>query len=251
LELALTKVSEFCQGSVKIKVNGDIILDTFQPFHETFPDWFDPQGGAIGGDAEELQAVCKLTDGVEGWLQQNQGVSLYQLARRPIPGVALEIGSFCGKSTIFTALGCKQSGTVIYAVDPHKAISEGGKEQYNQDLTLRAKGTFEDFTHNIKQSGLEDYVKPIVLPSEEARYQVEPLNLKLLFIDGSHAYMDVLLDYYLWHDMVVPGGYLVFDDSNFKTVNLMIQRHVDRKRYSYQGSIGTHGKSMTLWCRSF
>ena len=223
---------------------------SFLEFNETLPHWFNFNGGVVDSDLKELQTIRQFSSTVEGWLSEEQGIALYQLARNSLPGEVLEIGSFCGKSTMFIALGCKQSGTVAYAVDPHKAISEGGKEQYSQNFSPRTKGTFEDFQSNIRKSGLVAFVNPIVCTSEEARSQLGSRNLKLLFIDGSHDYLDVLLDYYLWHDQVVPGGYIVFHDSNFEDVNLMLQKHLDLKRYSLQGVIGKGGSAMTIWQRT-
>lgn len=222
---------------------------SFSEFQQAVPHWFDFNGGVVGSDVKELKIIRQLSSTVEGWLSEEQGIALYQLAHNFIPGEVLEIGSFCGKSTLFIALGCKQSGTVAYAVDPHKAISEGGKEQYAQNFSPRTKGTWEDFQYNIKKSGLEAFVKPIVCTSEEARSQLGSQKLKLLFIDGSHDYLDVLLDYYLWHNFVVPGGYIVFHDSNFEEVNLMLQKHVDLERYSLQGVVGNGGSAMTIWKR--
>lgn len=223
----------------------------FSQFEEVLPHWFDSNGGVTNSEVEEFQKIRQLSSNIEGWLSEEQGVALYQLARCQIPGEVLEIGSFCGKSTIFLALGCKQSGTIVHAIDPHKAISEGGKEQYAQDFSPRSKGTLKDFEDNLKKSGLESFVKPMICTSEEARYKLPPLTLKLLFIDGSHDYLDVVLDYYLWHEQVVPGGYLVFHDSNFESVNLMIQRHVNQERYSLEGVIGEGAWGMTIWrCQS-
>jgi len=107
----------------------------FSQFSEELPSWFDSSGGAIGCDVEEFESICQFSSTVEGWLSEAQGIALYQLARRSISGEVLEIGSFCGKSTLFLVLGYKQSGTVVRAVDPHKAISEGGKEQYAPDFS--------------------------------------------------------------------------------------------------------------------
>jgi len=219
----------------------------FSHFNEALPHWFNSNGGVVGFDAEEFQSIRQLSSTVEGWLSEEQGIALYQLARCSISGEVLEIGSFCGKSTLFLALGCKQSGTFVHAVDPHKPISEGGKEQYAPDLSPRSQGTLKDFQYNLKRSGLESFVNLMVCTSEEARYQLGSVTLKLLFVDGSHDYLDVVLDYYLWHNQVALGGYLVFHDSNFEGVNLMLQRHLDRQGYSLQGVIGQGAWAMTIW----
>jgi len=39
-------------------------------------------------------------------------------------------------------------------------------------------------------------------------------NINILFIDGDHSYQGVINDFSLYHDLVKPGGYIVFDDYN-------------------------------------
>jgi cephalosporin hydroxylase len=37
-------------------------------------------------------------------------------------------------------------------------------------------------------------------------------NIDILFIDGDHSYKGVINDFNLYHNLVNPGGYIVFDD---------------------------------------
>jgi hypothetical protein len=50
--------------------------------------------------------------------------------------------------------------------------------------------------------------------SEFAFLQVSEITskLKLLHIDGGHEARNVVLDFLLYSSLVVPGGYIVFDD---------------------------------------
>lgn len=163
------------------------------------------------------------------------------MAQWPIAGSVLEIGSFCGKSTIFIALGCKHNPTTFYAVDPHKPISKGGKEQYAPDFQPYEGDSLTEIQKTITNCGLNDHVNLVVASSEEASQQLKALSLKLLFIDGSHDYADVMMDYSLWHGMIVVGGRLVFHDSNFEGVKDLLQNQLDRNRYVYEGTVGDGG----------
>jgi predicted O-methyltransferase YrrM len=218
-------------------------------FVEALPWWWRADGGVDGGSAADLQVIRALAERTEGWLSDAQGVALFQLARRPSSGEVLEIGSFCGKATLFLALGCKQGGSVTHAVDPHKAISDGGKEQYAQNFEPRVRGTLQDFQDTLDSSGLRALVDVHISTSEEARRRLREQMFKLVFIDGSHDYLDVLLDYYMWKDAILPGGYLVFHDSNFDSVAQVIADHLDHKRFRADGIIGNGGWAMTMWCR--
>jgi Methyltransferase domain len=59
--------------------------------------------------------------------------------------------------------------------------------------------------------GLEDYVKPVVASSgEAARRWSGPI--RLLFIDGDHAYEASRRDFELWSPFVTPLGVVCFHD---------------------------------------
>ena len=218
-------------------------------FEQELPAWYSPDGGCRGHEAEELRAVARFAESVQGWLSDSQGVALYQMARWPTAGGVLEIGSFCGKSTLFIALGCKHGDAAFHAVDPHRPISEGGKEQFGPDFQPFEGDSLGELRKNLEGCGLAEQVNVLVATSEEARRQLPDLPLKLLFIDGSHDYQDVVSDYNLWHEMLVVGGRLVFHDSNFEGVSRAIQDNVDRDRYVQEGTVGEGGWAMTIWRR--
>ncbi|HLM55731.1 MAG TPA: class I SAM-dependent methyltransferase [Pyrinomonadaceae bacterium] len=218
-------------------------------FKEELPSWYSPDGGGRADEAHELNTVAHFAKSVEGWLSDSQGLALYQMARSPVAGGVLEIGSFCGKSTSFIALGCKHSGAAFCTVDPHRPLSVGGKEQYGSDFQPFAGDSLRELRGTLERTGLSAYATMLIATSKEARRHLTDLRLKLLFIDGSHDYEDVVSDYRMWHEMVVIGGRLVFHDSNFEGVNQAIQSEVDRDRYAHEGTVGEGGWAMTIWRR--
>jgi len=218
-------------------------------FEEHLPGWYSPEGGCHGHEATELQAITHSAKSVTGWLSDSQGLALYQMARSSVAGGVLEIGSFCGKSTLFIALGCKHSDAAFYAVDPHKPIAAGGKWQFGYDFQPFTGSSLDELRETLDSCNLAAHVTLLIATSEEARRQVTDQPLKLLFIDGSHDYADVLLDYQLWHEMIVKGGRLVFHDSNFESVNQAIHANLDRDRYVHEGTVGEGGWAMTVWQR--
>jgi MMP 1-O-methyltransferase len=218
-------------------------------FTEDLPVWWQAGAGVNGVEREELQVIQALADRTEGWLSDSQGLALYQLARLPGLGQVLEIGSFCGKSTMFLALGCKWSGSLVHSVDPHMPISQGGKEQYGQDFKPRPEGTLSAFLRTLETSKLGSFVEVHVATSVEVYRQFRGERFKLVFIDGSHDFCDVLLDYQMWSDRVSPGGYLVFHDSNFEGVARVLADHLDLRRFRADGVVGDGGWAMTVWYR--
>jgi len=154
---------------------------------------------------------------VKGFLDHEEGCFLYEtacLASRQ--GPCLEIGSYCGKATVYLGTACRESGAILYSVDHHRGSEEQqpGEEYFDPELfdaqAFRVD-TFPHFRNTLSSAGLEDCVVPIVSRSAVvARSWSTPLSL--VFIDGGHAYASVAADYAAWSKHISPGGYLVFHD---------------------------------------
>jgi hypothetical protein len=155
--------------------------------------------------------------GIKGFLDEQEGRRLYDLAleagRR---GPCLEVGSYCGKSTVYLASACRQSGCTLFAVDHHRGSEEQqpGEQYFDPELFDPRFGRIDSlpFLRSTLQSAdLEAFVVPLVCGSETAaRSWCIPLSL--VFIDGGHSHEAVLSDYRLWAPHVMAGGYLLFHD---------------------------------------
>jgi predicted O-methyltransferase YrrM len=147
---------------------------------------------------EFQQRVKPLIADVPGWLTDEEGEALYELARRCTGrGVIVEIGSWKGKSTICLGLGSRAGdGVHIFAVDPH------------------ADYRFGDFKANVDRAGIADLVTPVPSLSQDAAGGfAEPIEL--LFVDGSHVEADVRRDFDQWVPKVVDGGWVAFHDTTW------------------------------------
>lgn len=154
---------------------------------------------------------------IKGFLAEDEGRRLYNLAREASPlGPCLEIGSYCGKSSLYLGLGCKECGQVLFSIDHHRGSEEQqpGQEYYDPELFDPLSGridTFRLFRAALEKAGLEDTVVPIVSTSAVvARSWATPLGL--VFIDGSHAIESVFIDYCAWSSHIAPGGILAIHD---------------------------------------
>ena len=132
--------------------------------------------------------VKPLIADVPGWLTDEEGEALYELARSCTGrGVIVEIGSWKGKSTICLGLGSKAGESVrIYAIDPHAGYR------------------FGDFKTNMEHAGITELVRPIASLSQSAADIFEE-PIELLFVDGSHEYDLVLEDFEKWVPKVIDG----------------------------------------------
>lgn len=138
-------------------------------------------------------------------------------AGNDVPGAPfLEVGSYCGRSTVWLGAAARQSGTVVFAVDHHRGSEENqpGWEWHDTSLVDPETGrldTLPYFRRTISRAGLDDVVIAVVGESPVvARWWKTPLAF--LFIDGGHGIEPARLDYELWTPLVAPGGTLAIHD---------------------------------------
>ncbi|HET7482726.1 MAG TPA: class I SAM-dependent methyltransferase [Actinomycetota bacterium] len=150
-----------------------------------------------------------------GFMPEDEGLALHDSAAAVAArGPLLEIGSYCGKSTIYLAAAAREAGSVVYAIDHHRGSEEHQPgEAYFDERLLGPDGrvdTFPMFRATIEAAGLDDVVIPIVARSEVAlRGWSQPLAF--VFIDGSHSAAAARVDLQ-WSDHLEPGGRLAIHD---------------------------------------
>lgn len=156
-------------------------------------------------------------DHVKGFLHPDEGSRLYQLALSASShGPCLEVGSYCGKSTLYLGSACRERGQLLYAVDHHRGSEEHqpGEEYHDPELVDPRSGCFDslgEFRRTLRRAELEQTVVPIVAASASAaRHWRTPLAL--VFIDGGHSREAALTDYRCWAGQVQPGGLLAIHD---------------------------------------
>ena len=156
-------------------------------------------------------------DSIKGFLSDDEAAALYQRALEVSgQGPVLEIGSYCGKSTIYLGLACRRTDSTVFALDHHRGSEEHqlGEFFHDPDLYDSSEGvvdTFRDFRHNISRAGLNDTVVPVVAGSDAAaRHWHTPLSM--VFIDGGHSLDAALTDYRCWMPHLKRGGILAIHD---------------------------------------
>jgi hypothetical protein len=154
-------------------------------------------------------------ESIKGFLHPDEGHRLFDLAAQ-VEGPCLEVGSYCGKSTLYVGAACKTRGSLLYAIDHHRGSEEHqlGEEYHDPDLFDTGSGkldSFRTFRETVERAGLTGTVVPIVAASAMAgRYWNTPLGL--VFIDGGHSREAALTDFRTWAPHVAPGGVLAIHD---------------------------------------
>ena len=155
-------------------------------------------------------------DDVRGFLSDREGLRLYEWAlETAIMGPILEIGSYCGRSTIWLAQAAKEKQSLVFAVDHHRGSEEHQPGESHHDTELvDAKGdvdTLTMFRRNIRLAGLENEVIPVVTDSTRFARSWSG-QLGMVFIDGGHSLSAALADFRAWAPRVLPGGILAIHD---------------------------------------
>ena len=154
---------------------------------------------------------------VKGFLNDKEAKKLQELFLNVHHlGSVLEIGTYCGKSTLNFAVVARKIDGLIFTVDHHKGSEEHqlGEEYHDEDLydrRLEKFNTLPEFLQNLRLSNLGKYIIPILGKSSEASKTFSE-TISLLFIDGGHSHEAALSDYNSWKEKICSGGLLVIHD---------------------------------------
>ena len=168
-------------------------------------------------DASASEHLFTLAEQVRGFMPTDEGCALYHAARRYLNGgVGVEIGTYCGKSTLLLGAAALQTASVLYTIDHHHGSEEHqpGWEFHDASLVDEVTGlfdTFPTFRRTLDAAGLDDHVVAIVGKSPiVAKAWRSPLQF--LFIDGGHSEAAATQDFEGWAQWVTVGGALVIHD---------------------------------------
>ena len=166
------------------------------------------------GFPEEL---ARAAEAAKGFMPVPEGQALYDTAAAYAKlGPVAEVGTYCGKSTIYLAAAVREAGQLVITVDHHHGSEENqpGWEYHDTELVDPATGRLDTLPHfrsTLAATGLEEHVIAIVGRSADvAGLWRAPLGM--LFIDGGHTDAAAQADYANWAPLVAPGGVMAIHD---------------------------------------
>ncbi|MFC7220078.1 class I SAM-dependent methyltransferase [Streptomyces polyrhachis] len=154
----------------------------------------------------------------KGFMPVDEGLALYAAAvgagRLGLP--LLEVGTYCGRSTILLADAARGAGVSAVTVDHHRGSEEQqpGWEYHDPtvvDAELGVMDTLPAFRRTLHRAGLEEHVLALVGRSPQAA-ALWGTPLGLVFVDGGHTDEHASGDYEGWAPHLAPGGLLVIHD---------------------------------------
>ena len=162
-------------------------------------------------------ALRRAAEAATGFMPPDEGLALYEAAAKAVsdvPGLPLgEVGTYCGKSTVYLAAAAKPAGATVVTVDHHRGSEENqpGWEWHDETLVDAQVGkmdTLPTFRRTLAAAQLEDVVVAIVGRSEQVGSTLWTSPLAFLFLDGGHTEEQAQADYAAWAPHVAPGGTL-------------------------------------------
>jgi predicted O-methyltransferase YrrM len=156
----------------------------------------------------------------KGFMPPDEGDALHEAAMAAaaaVPGAPwVEVGSYCGRSTIWLGDAAGRAGTVVFAVDHHRGSEENqaGWEHHDADVVDARTGrmdTLPFFRRAVHDAGVEEQVIAMVGRSPLVAHHWRT-PLAFLFIDGGHGVEPARADYAGWTPHVAPGGTLAIHD---------------------------------------
>lgn len=175
-----------------------------------------------GSRSSRLLAAARSA---KGFMPDEEGLALCAVAEGATSaGFAsiVEIGAWCGRSTLYLASGVARAleagaaPALIFSVDHHRGSEENqaGWEHHDTSLVDAGTGridTLPSWRRAIESAGAEDLAVAVVgdSPAVAARWHVAA---GLVFIDGGHGQGPAWADYLGWAPRVAAGGWLAIHD---------------------------------------
>jgi len=161
--------------------------------------------------------LARAAESARGFMPTPEGLALYDTAATYAHlGPVAEIGTYCGKSTIYLAAAAREAGQLVVTVDHHRGSEENqpGLDWHDAELVDPATGRLDTLPHfrsALAATGLEEHVIAVVGRSTSvAGLWRTPVGM--LFIDGGHTDALAQADYEAWAPWVVEGGALAIHD---------------------------------------
>ena len=109
-----------------------------------------------------------LAEQVIGFMPADEGRALYDAAITYLrDGVGVEIGTYCGKSTVMLGAAAQQTGGVLYTIDHHHGSEEHqpGWEYHDTSMVDDVTGLFDTLPtlrHTLDAANLDENVVAVV-----------------------------------------------------------------------------------------
>lgn len=159
--------------------------------------------------------IAEAASRVKGFMPPDEGEALYATAAAAPAGTWLEIGTYCGKSTVLLATAARVAGAQVVTVDHHHGSEENqaGWEWHDTSMVDARTGLLDTLPtfRQTYDDHLSDVVSAVVASTAQvASWWRTPIEL--LFLDGNHTEATAQHDFAAFAPHVAAGGLLLVHD---------------------------------------
>lgn len=138
-------------------------------------------------------------------------------AKVPADQVIVELGSFCGRTTAWLALGAQRGGARVFAVDPWDLrdpsdIPDQPAHIERAYTNGSYRAAFPDFIEHLRSAQVENVTAIRGFSADVGRTWSGP-PVGLLFHDARHTAEAVAEDVKVWAPHMAPGSLMAFHDA--------------------------------------
>lgn len=185
-----------------------------QPDHDT-------QQAASTERTARTDALLAAARRAKGFMPDDEGLALFEAAVRagrasPAGATLLEIGAWCGKSTVYLGAAAEMTGAVLFSLDHHHGSEENqsGWDHHDPTVVDPRSGRIDTLPYwrrTVDDACLGMSVVALVgdSPTVASRWRT-PLDL--CFIDGGHGEGPAWADFRGWAPHVAVGRWLAIHD---------------------------------------
>ncbi|AKU15186.1 class I SAM-dependent methyltransferase [Luteipulveratus mongoliensis] len=159
--------------------------------------------------------VTAAVAATKGFMPDDEGEALYATALSSRAGTWLEIGTYCGKSTLILGDAARRVGAQLVTVDHHHGSEENQPGWEWHDTSMVDPRTSRLDTLPTFRQALDDHVGDVVSAVVASTQQVAQwwrTPVDLLFLDGNHTEETAQHDYRAFARHVAAGGVLLVHD---------------------------------------
>lgn len=185
------KLKVGCTRKIELGHRGAMVFGNTNPWGDEFDKEY-LEASALPPRKADL--AVDFPEDVEGWLTQKEGNTLAELSEGKD---VLEIGSFCGRSTVCMA----RKANRVECIDP-----------FDGRATPEVGSTLDRFRKNVERYGVKAKVVEHIGTTGQVSPRWNGQTFDLVFVDGDHSYESVRADIEFASKVIRPGGVIAFHD---------------------------------------
>ena len=185
-------------------------------------------------EAKQVQDAAGKNRSLDSNVAPDEGLYLFHLIKQHNMTKTLEVGMAYGISALYIAQAHRELNLHPVPLPVGKANDRSGGRPHTAIDPFQSTQWHSIGSLNLMRAELRHYVHLI---EQESHFALPHLAMhqkgtfQLCFIDGMHLFDYTLVDFYYSDMLIVPGGFIVFDDAHMPSVQKVIAHALTNRAY--------------------